>query len=76
MRCTKCHKEIPKNEQEFMKDQWIINIQKKQIGNVVVNKVPVPSKMLKNLKNRKGTIVNYCQKCLQEKLMEYIFNGL
>ncbi len=73
MFCANCHKWITKKEREFIEMQWLKNIQSQRIGRVVLNKVPIPGRMQDIFGNSKGTIVHYCQECLKQKLMDYIF---
>ena len=74
MYCTTCGKKLTKAEQEFAKFQWLRNLQTQRLGHVVVNKVPITEKMAPVLRTRQSTIVSYCQDCLKQKLMDYIFD--
>ena len=73
MYCSRCKKKLTKEEEEFAEFQWLMNLQTQRLGHVVVNKVPITEKMAPALRTRQSTIVSYCQDCLKQKLMDYIF---
>lgn len=73
MICFKCGKKLTKAEREFAKAQWVKHLQTQRLGHIVLNKVPIPGEMEKALRTKQSTIVNYCQDCLKQKLMDYIF---